>query len=191
MRGCDPAFVLFSLHSALSYRPILYPYVQWNWFRDLIAHLRRKKPVKLYLEATGSVVCWLPDQKKTCFALCTCCSCSGWTWSRWTPLPVAEMLTNSHNVPSISSRLLQFLHQIRQFTVMTISHVETDFSWALMQAVLLAFNEKRHFFQAEEMLGSQPGQAKMKNSKKQTVLHVCAAHVMKAVSGIISKHVTD
>lgn len=60
------------------------------------------------------------------------------------PLPVAEMLTNN-TVPSIAYWLLQFLNTVRQFTLLTVSHVETDFSWALMQAVLLSFNKENIF----------------------------------------------
>lgn len=58
------------------------------------------------------------------------------------PLPTAEMLSSNHTVPTISHWLMCFLHTLSKYTIWIVSHAETDFSWALMQAALLAFNKE-------------------------------------------------
>ena len=48
----------------------------------LVAHMRRKKPVKLYMDTTGSVVSKIKPEE-ACFILCTCFT---WTWLWCIPL---------------------------------------------------------------------------------------------------------
>ena len=101
------------------------------------------------------------------------------------------MLSNDHTVPSIAYWLLQFLHTVRKFTVLTVRQVETDFSWALMQAALLSFNKENICTYLRRCFAISQGKRQMKAIQKYTVLHLCSAHVLKAISGIIAKHVTD
>lgn len=173
IRECDTAFINFPGYI----QHFLADPFATHMYSDtgvgiLIGHMRRKKPVKLYLDATGSVVSKIPDQQKRVlyYALVLPGHSPGAP-----PLPVAELLTNNHTVPSISYWLLQFLHQIQQLTGLKISHVETDFSWALLQAVLLAFNREDIFAYLRRCFAITQGKRKLKTIKKYTVLHLCAA----------------
>ncbi|KAK0134976.1 120 protein in NOF-FB transposable element [Merluccius polli] len=189
MRECNTTFVNFSGYiQHFQADPFATHMYSETGVGILVGHMRRKKPVKLYLDATGSVVSKIPDQKKRVLYYALVLAGHG---RGAPPLPVAEMLTNNHTVPSISHWLLQFLHTVRQFTVLTVSHVETDFSWALMPAVLLSFNKENIFSYLRRCFAISQGRRKLKTIKKYTVLHLCSAHVLKAITGIISKHVTD
>ena len=58
------------------------------------------------------------------------------------PLPVCELLSNNHSVPPLAYWLLRFLHTLGKYTTHRVNQNDTDFSWALMQATLLAFNRE-------------------------------------------------
>jgi len=105
----------------------------------LVTHMRKKSPVTLYLDATGTVVSKIAEQKKIVLYYALILAGQG---HGAPPLPVAEMLSNDHIVPSISFWLMQFVYNLSKFTTLTIKYVETDYSWALIQAVLLAFNRE-------------------------------------------------
>ncbi|KAK0149790.1 hypothetical protein N1851_009446 [Merluccius polli] len=107
MRECDTAFVNFSGYiQHFQADPFATHMYNETGVGILVAHMR-KKPVKLYLDATGSVVSKIPDQKKRVLYYALVLAGHG---RGAPPLPVAEMLTNNHTVPSISHWLLQFLH---------------------------------------------------------------------------------
>jgi len=99
----------------------------------LVTHMRKKSPVTLYLDATGTVVSKIAEQKKRVLYYALILAGQG---HGAPPLPVAEMLSNDHIVPSISFWLMQFVYNLSKFTTLTIKYVETDYSWALIQAVL-------------------------------------------------------
>lgn len=96
----------------------------------MVQHLRGKKPVSLYLDATGGGVVSKPpeDKRRIFFALA--------------PLPVTEMISSEHSVPPLTFWLMQFLIKLSRYTSFRVHKVETDYSWALIQAVPLAFNKK-------------------------------------------------
>lgn len=58
------------------------------------------------------------------------------------PLPVTEMITNSHSIPSISHWLMEFKRELSYTTKRRIKQVKTDYSWALINSVLLSFNKE-------------------------------------------------
>ncbi|KAF3832195.1 hypothetical protein F7725_025860 [Dissostichus mawsoni] len=107
------------------------------------------------------------------------------------PLPVCEMLTNEHSIPPITFWLMQFLRKLSQYTQIKVHQVETDYSWALFQSVLLSFNK--------ETIVSYLGRAfvicsKLKSWKEIrmfTVLQICSAHVLKAVAQSIGRKTAD
>lgn len=75
----------------------------------LVTHMRKKSQVTFYLDATGSVVSKIPDQKKRILYYAFNLAGLG----HGIPLlPVAEMITNDHTVPSISFHFIQFLVKI-------------------------------------------------------------------------------
>ncbi|XP_027888726.1 uncharacterized protein LOC114154119 isoform X2 [Xiphophorus couchianus] len=105
------------------------------------------------------------------------------------PLPITELLTNSHTVPSISHWLMEFNRKLTHTTKIKIAQIETDYSWALINSVLLAFNKEdisQYLHRAFEIVHEH--KVVMKNF---TVLHLCSAHIMKAVTQAFGKKTRD
>lgn len=105
------------------------------------------------------------------------------------PLPVTEMITNSHSIPSISHWLMEFKRKLSYTTKRRIRQVETDYSWALINSVLLSFNKENisvYLTRAFEMVSGQT-----ERIPSFTVLHLGSAHIMKAVSPAFGKKTGD
>ena len=107
--------------------------------RILIEHLKRKEPVTLYIDATGGVVTKIPNQPKRVLYYAMVLPGSG---REQPPLPVSELLSNEHSVPTLSFWLMETLRKIKKCTTRKVRQVETDYSWALINSVLLAFNKE-------------------------------------------------
>ena len=103
----------------------------------LVAHLRKR--VSLYLDATGGVVAAIPGQKKRMLYYSLTLPGMG---KYAPPLPVAEMISNDHDIPTISFWLGKFILSVSKCTRIRIHKVEVDYSWALFQSVLSAFNKE-------------------------------------------------
>ncbi|XP_066590785.1 uncharacterized protein [Prorops nasuta] len=107
-----------------------------------------------YLDATGSIVLhpgkqkhskktdYLLDNEKYYKPLFYYALVLGGS-ERYGPLPVAECLTDSHDILSITHFLNCFQHATKMITSkkVVINKVETDFSFALIQAAINAFNK--------------------------------------------------
>jgi len=105
----------------------------------ILAHCLKKSQVTLYLDATGSIISSLPKQKKKILYYALTLPGRG---RDAPPLPVSEMISSEHSVPPITFWLIQFLLKLSTYTTIKIHCVETDYSWSLMQAVLLSFNKE-------------------------------------------------
>lgn len=143
----------------------------------LAEHLRRPLPVTLYLDATGGVVQKIPDQNKQVLYYALVLPGMG---KNKPPLPVTEMVTNSHSIPSISHWLLEFKRKLSYTTKRRIAQVETDYSWALINSVLLSFNKENISVYLDRAFELVSGQTETIPSF--TVLHLCSAHILKAVT---------
>lgn len=51
-----------------------------------------------------------------------------------------EILRNEHRIPPLAFWLMQFQLKLSKYTRVRVQKVETDYIWALMQVVVLAFN---------------------------------------------------
>lgn len=105
----------------------------------LVQHLRKRTPLTLYLDATGNVASKVPGQSKRVLYYSLTLPGGG---QNVPPLPVCEMLTNEHSVPPITFWLMHFLRKLSQYTKLKVHRIETDYSWALLQSVLLSFNSE-------------------------------------------------
>ncbi|KAA0724108.1 hypothetical protein E1301_Tti019644 [Triplophysa tibetana] len=152
----------------------------------LVHHLRSRLPVSLYLDATGGVVSKIPDQTKCVLYYALILSGKG---PHTPPLPVCEMLSNDHSIPPITFWLMQFALHLTKYTHLTINKVETDYSWALIQSVMLAFNKEHIISYLNRAYECCTGKKPWDDSK--TVLHICATHVLKAVRNSIRKQTDD
>lgn len=105
------------------------------------------------------------------------------------PLPITELITSSHSIPSISHRLMEFKRKLSYTTKRRIRQVETDYSWTLINSVLLSFNKENisvYLTRAFEIVSGQTEQ-----SPNFTVLHLCSAYIVKAVSQAFGKKTGD
>ncbi len=136
------------------------------------------------MDATGSVVSKIPEQKKRVLYYTLVLAGQGHGTQ---PLPISEMLSNDNTVPSVSFWLMQFVQNLSKFTTLTIRYLETDFSWALIQAVLLAFNKESILSYLDRCFDVCQGKDDGIESKNFTVIHLCSAHVLKAVAQAICR----
>lgn len=95
----------------------------------------------LYLDATGSVISNVPNQKKRILYYALTLPGRG---RDGPPLPVREMISSEHSVPPIAFWLMQFLLKLSTYTTVQIHCVEMNYSWSVMQAVLLSRNQCFH-----------------------------------------------
>ncbi len=107
------------------------------------------------------------------------------------PLPVCEMLSNDHTVPPITFWLMQFTLHLSKYTQIKIHQVETDYSWALIQSVMLAFNKEHISSYLNRAYKFCIGQKSWAEMKSHTVLHICSAHILKAVRQAICRQTDD
>ena len=154
----------------------------------LVNHLRSKKKVALYLDATGGVVRKIPGDNKRVFYYALTLPGAG---RDAPPLPVCELLSNNHSVPPLAYWLLQFLHTLGKYTTHRVNQIETDFSWALMQATLLAFNRESVDAYLARTYTIINRQKRWDEIKPTTILHLCSAHIIKAVSNTVSRKTDD
>ncbi|XP_030590058.1 uncharacterized protein LOC115783395 [Archocentrus centrarchus] len=105
------------------------------------------------------------------------------------PLPVTELITNSHSIPSISHWLMEFKRKLSHKTKIQISQVETDYSWALINSVLISFNKEDISVYLARAFNIVHGRTTgMTNF---TVLHLCSAHIVKAVTQAFGRKTSD
>ncbi|CAM4608791.1 unnamed protein product [Leuciscus chuanchicus] len=154
----------------------------------LVHHLRSKSPVSLYLDATGGVVSEIPGQPKR--VLYYALALPGNARDA-PPLPICEMLSNDHSVPPITFWLMQFTLHLSKYTHINVHQVETDYSWALIQSVMLAFNKEHLSSYLDRAYEFCTGEKSWDDMKSYTVLHICSAHILKAVRQVVSRQTED
>ncbi len=140
LRECDTGFFNFpGYNQHLQVDPFAVQMYTEQGMEILLSHLKDNHNTTLYLDATGGIVSKIPNQAKKVLYYALVLPRDG---SSKPPLPVTEMLTNKHNVPNISSWLLKFVHSVSKLTSVRVHRIETDFSWALIQSVLVSFNKE-------------------------------------------------
>ena len=131
----------------------------------------------LYFDATGTVVSKTSTNQKRLLYYSAVLKNS----AHQPPIPVAEMVSETHNTATIASFLLHFKASVAQFIQKpSPQKVELDFSWASIQGCLLAFNS----CDAKQYLKSCYSLLLKRDVQKVpfTVIHLCVAHFMKNTS---------
>ncbi|XP_024123814.2 uncharacterized protein LOC112143836 [Oryzias melastigma] len=85
---------------------------------------------------------------------------------------------------------MQFHRKLASCSKRRVSKVETDYSWALINSALLAFNKEDVVAYLKRAFDMTTCQIK-KNRPAFTVVHLCSAHIIKAVRNAISKLCRD
>ncbi|XDV39447.1 hypothetical protein PO909_008694 [Leuciscus waleckii] len=147
--------------------------------RILADHLKNSPPVTLHLDATGSVMSRIPNQTKRILYYALVLPGKG---KDKPPLPVSEFISNEHSIPTLTFWQMETLRQLGQITTRKVHQVETDFSWALIGSVLLAFNKESvsSYLNRAHLIVSQ--KVKSADAFNFTVLHLCSSHIIKAVT---------
>lgn len=128
-------------HSSIQYIAIS-PFVVQSYSESqlhILQDLQKNKSCLLYLDATGSVVAKPHPSSQSVLYYALCIPCQSTTK---TVVPVAEMLTSDQTTATV----LHWLTCLRRdYHKLFQKHfkpqkVETDFSWAMIHAVVQAFN---------------------------------------------------
>lgn len=145
----------------------------------LITKLSKTKNIFLYLDSTGSVIRppkWIKKGSIYYYALVI-------PGHKKSPVPIAEFISSSHDIPSICYFLSKFIHGLKSVSNLDsnkiIKKIETDFSLALIQAVLLSVNKinlKRYLDLAYQEIFLEKD-----SFDELTLIHVCSAHVINNV----------
>ena len=139
-----------------------------------------KKPTILHFDCTGSVVKKIPNQKAVYYYTLLHADSN---------IPVFEFISTCHTSRWITNMLNTFLTDVRKCRKQTAkpSVIVTDFSYALMNAVLGAFNDMTLpvYLRWTYKLLTSPDHSK--RVKSTTFLCICKAHMMKALSMKLSK----
>lgn len=129
----------------------------------------------LYFDATGSLVRKIPDQDKAIYYYTLLLKDS----DNESPLtPVAELLTNSNTTVTISHFLGKVKEACMKLTNKFVRpiRIEVDFSWAIINSVLLVFNQEnisRYLVKCWNHMDKHTV-----TGAKFTVIHLCAFHVV-------------
>ncbi len=189
LRECDTGFFNFpGYNQHLQVDPFAVQMYTEQGMEILLSHLKDNHNTTLYLDATRGIVSKIPNQAKKVLYYALVLPRDG---SSKPPLPVTEMLTNKHNVPNISSWLLKFVHSVSKLTSVRVHRIEIDFSWALIQSVLVSFNKENVDTFLDRAHKICHFQLQRKDVKRFTVVHICAAHMVKTFSNAARKHTTD
>lgn len=152
--------------------------------RILAEHLKNSPPVTLHLDVTGSVMSWIPNQNKRILYYALVLPGKG---KDKPPLPVSELISNEHSIPTLTFWQMETLRHLSQITIWKVHQVKTDFSWALIGSVLLAFKKESvsSIINRAHLIVSQ--KVKSADAVNFTVLHLCSSHIIKAVTQAFSK----
>lgn len=98
------------------------------------------------------------------------------------PLPVAEMISNAHDVPVLNNFLQHFLRDVHVVTGHRCipKQIEIDFSSAMLQCVVCSACSEDiagYLQRAWEIVNYTAS----KHQVQKTVIHVCSSHIMHAV----------
>lgn len=138
---------------------------------SVLRNLSSKNELNLYVDATGSIITNIPGQKRPyLYSLVVKPD------TELPPVSVADMVSTSHTVPRISF----FLSHVKRAVGLTgkdlnIKKIETDFSYAIIQACVETFNHlnlKQYLIKCFHIVrsGVLP--------ENFTVLHLCGRHVL-------------
>ncbi len=153
----------------------MYTEKQLQLYRDQL----RVGNVVLYLDATGSLISKLPGQDKKVFYYALVMKnpvqekCA---------IPLAELISNDQKASEIRHFLARVFHAAaagRPLYTVIPKQIETDFSWAMIQSALSAINSEDCKSYLKRAWKFVQGDSTWKGY---TVLHLCAAHVIKDVA---------
>jgi hypothetical protein len=145
-----------------------------------VNYCKKEKYSYVHIDATGGVLKHMTGQNQTLlyaviFKDGTDCI---------NTIPLAHALLTDHTVPSISYFLGNLAHEIKEFKKKTIlpSFFVIDFSAALMNSILQAFNEENintHLNRCWNVLNRNYNSVQLRSL---SFIHLCCSHVIHAIA---------
>ena len=162
-------------------------------FEVLKRETKIKKCLDLHLDCTGSLIEKFTDKQVFYYSIALP-SMKDPSSSRKCPqISVFDAIMADHSTLSIKFWLENFLKLLDKKTHVThqVRKVETDFSWAFLHASIEAFNkcDTKTYLQRSFEVATKA--KKMSDFSFFTVFHLCASHIIKAVSNNLSKATTS
>lgn len=137
----------------------------------LLRELIKSGSGNLYFDATGSVISKVPGQNERILYYALVAKGN----MKNPPFPFAEFVSNRHTVPDVTNFLARIRYSLERSDKKHCvpQKVEVDYSWALIHALNLAFNQcstASYIKRAWE------------DDEVPCVIHICSAHLMHCVS---------
>jgi hypothetical protein len=161
----------------------------------IMTSLRKTDRLLLHIDATGSVCCKVQylnvssEKKRILYyaAVIADTKC-------YPPIPVTEMVSNSHDIPSITNWLMRTVHAIYTIHGRKTKNgmmIVVDFCFAEIQASLQAFNVISLGQYLRRCYAIVTCRETTSSIKKLTTIYICAAHFVKASRTSMSADVKD
>lgn len=144
--------------------------------KAFVRNCARGNSTVLHLDATGSVISRIPEEGPPYYYCLLLAELN---------MPVLEFLSTSHTAFRICGALQEFLSKCRAFSPRSIlqpSLIVTDFSLALMYAVLEAFNKMSLIAYLNCTFEILNGMASEVEITSITFVALCCAHMIKSMS---------
>ena len=164
-------------------------YIQYNSIQPFKVHIMKEEllrfyhrnPSNLHLDATGSVVRRVNQKDVYCYALVAA--------DQEGSFPLAVMISNSHTTVTISHFLQHVNAVYKRLTKKTLMPPAfiTDFSWAMLNAGMLALNQTS----LKDYLSECWRQVDENGAIDRIPFFLCRAHIAKGFSNILKTHVHD
>ena len=152
-----------------------------------IADCKEEEGGILHLDATGSVVAKSVSRSSApIFLYSVVMACN--------LVSAVDFMTNRHSAPWLSGILLNFLSDVRRSnscTAVVPRHIVTDFSYALINVVLLAFNRMTTSEYLQHAYDVINGDVAETEALSRCYISICVSHMIKATADKLRKRETD
>jgi hypothetical protein len=158
----------------------------------LLGKLQKKGRVNVHIDATGSVCAKMKSivsDKRMLYYAAVVADEKGSP-----PVPITGMVSNSHDVPTITNWLMRTIHSttaIHGHKIRTGLAIVIDFSWAEIQACLQAWNTMSLGQYLNKCYAVVHFKSTTAAIKQLSTVHICAAHMIKSVRDNMSEGVKD
>ena len=141
----------------------------------------------LYFDATGKVVSKIPHQNKRVFYYPLLLKGRE---KGDPPVPVAEMISNSHNTTDICNLFIKLFRDLTIFKPKCgiPKRIEIDFTWAFLHGIVLAVNREsinKYLQRAWSVLQND------EEWGPNIVIHICSAHLQNSISHHVADQMKD
>ena len=145
--------------------------------------------LSLHIDCTGSLFNKYKDKSPFYYSICLPSIKSPTSNVSAPPITVADAILTDHTTPSIKTFLGKFLQLLEKHTNKShqVKKVECDFSWGFINSIIETFNKcdtKTYIQRSFDILINLKDES---NFSHFTVIHLCASHIIKAISNNLAK----